>query len=130
MLQSQQLEQLRASAEAIFSVGDLLSSAKSQLEYHYKDIWVEGEIGQLGESLVSMAISYWQIDRREDALAINRKGVELMVEAVASEQLDEQALAVAYGNLSTMYAEEGDDAQAQSFADLASRAEATGSIRK
>lgn len=90
----------------------------------------EGEIGQLGESLVSMAISYWQIDRREDALAINRKGVELMVEAVASEQLDEQALAVAYGNLSTMYAEEGDDAQAQSFADLASRAEATGSIRK
>lgn len=90
----------------------------------------EGDIGQLGESLVSMAISYWQIDRREDALAINRKGVELMVEAVASQQLDEQALAVAYGNLSTMYAEEGDEEQAQSFADLASRAEATGNIRK
>lgn len=90
----------------------------------------DGETGQLGESLVSMAITYWQVDRRDDAVAINRRGIELMVEAVNQQLLSEQSLAVAYGNLATMYAEQGDEEQAQSFADLASRAEATGTLRK
>ncbi len=90
----------------------------------------DGETGQLGESLVSMAITYWQVDRRDDAVAINRRGIELMVEAVNQQLLNEQALAVAYGNLATMYAEQGDEEQAQSFAELANRAEATGTIRK
>ncbi len=82
--------------------------------------------GRLGESYVSMAISYWQIDRREDALALSQRGVDLMVAAVEGRQLDERALAVAYGNLATMYAEEGDDQQSRAYAELASRAEATG----
>jgi tetratricopeptide (TPR) repeat protein len=90
----------------------------------------DGETGQLGESLVSMAITYWQVDRRDDAVAINRKGIDLMVEAVEQQTLNEQSLAVAYGNLSTMYAEQGDDERARNYAELATRAEATGSIRK
>ena len=85
------------------------------------------EAGQLGESYVSMAISYWQVDRRDDALALSRRGVELMVAAVDDKKLEERALAVAYGNLSTMYAEQGDDSQSQTYAELASRAEASGS---
>jgi len=84
------------------------------------------EAGQLGESYVSMAISYWQMDRREDALALSRRGVELMVAAVDAKKLEERALAVAYGNLSTMYAEQGDDSQSETYAELASRAEASG----
>ena len=86
-----------------------------------------GELGRLGESYVSMAISYWQVDRREDALTLSRRGVDLMVAAVDKSQLEERSLAVAYGNLSTMYAEEGDDAQSQTYAEMASRAEASGS---
>jgi len=86
----------------------------------------DGELGRLGESFVSMAISYWQVERREDALTISRKGVDLMVEAVDQKQLDERSLAVAYGNLSTMYAEEGDNDQSKTYAEMASRAEATG----
>jgi hypothetical protein len=86
-----------------------------------------GELGRLGESYVSMAISYWQVDRREDALALSRRGVDLMVAAVDKSQLEERSLAVAYGNLSTMYAEEGDDAQSQTYAEMASRAETSGS---
>jgi diphthamide synthase (EF-2-diphthine--ammonia ligase) len=74
-----------------------------------------------------MAISYWQVDRREDALALSRRGVDLMVTAVDKSQLEERSLAVAYGNLSTMYAEEGDDEQSQTYAEMASRAEASGS---
>ena len=85
------------------------------------------EAGQLGESYVSMAISYWQVDRRDDALALSRRGVDLMVAAVDAKQLEERSLAVAYGNLSTMYAEQGDETQAQTYSEMASRAEASGS---
>ncbi len=87
----------------------------------------EADLGRVGESYVSMAISYWQVDRRNDALALNRRGVDLMVAAVDRKQLDERALAVAYGNLSTMYAEQGDESQSRNYAEMASRAEATGS---
>ncbi len=90
----------------------------------------DGEIGRQGESYVSMAISYWQVDRREDAVALSRRGVDLMVTAVDKSQLEERSLAVAYGNLSTMYAEQGDDAQSQTYAEMASRAEATGTRLK
>jgi hypothetical protein len=51
------------------------------------------EAGQLGESYVSMAISYWQVDRRDDAMALSRRGVELMVAAVDSKKLEERSLA-------------------------------------
>lgn len=91
------------------------------------DFHGDGELGRVGESYVSMAISYWQVDRREDALALSRRGVDLMVAAVDKNQLEERSLAVAYGNLSTMYAEEGDEEQSQTYAEMASRAEATGS---
>ena len=85
------------------------------------------QAGQLGESYISMAISYWQVDRRDDAMALSRRGVDLMVAAVDAKQLEERSLAVAYGNLSTMYAEQGDDTQSQNYAEMASRAEASGS---
>jgi tetratricopeptide (TPR) repeat protein len=84
------------------------------------------DLGRLGESYVSMAISYWQVSRRPDALALSRRGVDLMVAAVNARQLEERALAVAYGNLATMYAEEGDDVRSRTYAEMASRAEATG----
>jgi len=100
-------------------------------------LWEEGDAiptdpdpGKTGESYVSMAISYWQVERREDALALSRRGVDLMVAAVDRDLLDERALAVAYGNLSTMYAEEGDDPQARTYAEMASRAEGTGTVVK
>jgi len=86
----------------------------------------DGETGRLGESYVSMAISYWQVSRRDDAVQLSKRGVELMVAAVDSNQLEERALAVAYGNLSTMYAEQGDADQSRSYAEMASRAEAAG----
>ena len=87
-----------------------------------------GDIGRVGEACVSMAISYWQVDRREDALSLSRRGVELMVDAVDEELLEERALAIAYGNLATMYAEEGDDQQAQAYAEMAGRVEATAAV--
>ncbi len=88
----------------------------------------DGEFGRLGESYVSMAISYWQVDRQDDALDLGRRGVDLMVTAVDTGQLEERALAVAYGNLSTMYAEQGDDERSRNYAEMASRAEASSDV--
>ncbi|MBU6275838.1 MAG: hypothetical protein KGQ61_04325, partial [Planctomycetes bacterium] len=85
----------------------------------------DGTAGRLGESLVSMAISYWNADRREEAVRLSRQGVKLMEGAVEQRQIEEKSLAVAYGNLSTMYAEQGDDFQAKAFAEMASRVEST-----
>ena len=76
-----------------------------------------------------MAISYWQVARREEAVSLSRRGVDLMVAAVDKSQLEERALSVAYGNLATMYAEQGDDEQSLNYAEMASRAEATGTVR-
>jgi NAD(P)-dependent dehydrogenase (short-subunit alcohol dehydrogenase family) len=42
-------------------------------------------------------------------LELSRQGVDLMVTAVDEGQLEERALAVAYGNLATMHAEQGDE---------------------
>ncbi|MFM7207962.1 MAG: tetratricopeptide repeat protein [Planctomycetaceae bacterium] len=89
----------------------------------------DGDLGRLGESYVSMAISYWQVGRREDAVTLSRRGVDLMVAAVDKSQLEERALAVPYGNLATMYAEQGDDQSSKNYAEMASRAEATGTVR-
>jgi hypothetical protein len=90
----------------------------------------DGETGRQGECYVSMAISYWQVDRREDAMALSQRGVELMVAAVEKQFLEERSLSVAYGNLSTMYAEEGDDERSRNYAELAVRAEAAGAGTK
>ncbi len=89
-----------------------------------------GDLGRLGESYVSMAISYWQVEKRPEAVALSRLGVERMVDAVERKQLDERALAVAYGNLSTMYAEQGNAEQSKAYAEMASRAESTGTVIK
>lgn len=88
-----------------------------------------GEVGRLGESYVSMAVSYWQVDRRRDALELCRHGIECMVSAVDAKQLEEPALALAYDNLSKMYAEEGEDERSRTYAEMASRAEAAGGRR-
>ena len=89
-----------------------------------------GDLGRLGESYVSMAISYWQVEKKPEAVTLSRLGVECMVDAVERRQLDERSLAVAYGNLSTMYAEQGDSEQSKAYAEMASRAEATGTVIK
>ena len=100
-------------------------------------LWSEGltatrgeDLGRIGESLVSMAISYWQIERRDDAIEISKMGVDMMVEAVDRKQLEERSLAVAYGNLSTMHAELGDLEESKTYAEMAGRAESSGSSRQ
>lgn len=86
------------------------------------------QVGRLGESYVSMAVSYWQVGRRDEAVRLSRLGIDRMSEAVGHGEIDQQSLAVAYGNLSTMYAEQGQDEQSRTYAEMASRAESSGSV--
>ncbi len=61
-----------------------------------------------GETFVSMAISYWEADQKQEALRLTRQGMELMERAAADGQLDKVALAVPYGNLARMHELLGD----------------------
>ena len=93
-----------------------------------KRVVQDNELGRVGESFISMAISYWQVERREDAIDLSRTGVDFMVEAVDRNKLEEQSLSVAYGNLATMYAEQGDTEKSQAYAEMATRVESSGSL--
>jgi tetratricopeptide (TPR) repeat protein len=81
------------------------------------------ESGEHGESFVSMAVSYWEQQAREEALRLTNQGLKLMELGVDAGTLDAAALAVPYGNLSVMHEELGDAEQAKWCADLARRYE-------
>ncbi len=72
-----------------------------------------------GETLVSMAVSYWQQNQKPRAVELTASGAKLMESAVAAGVLDEGSLAVPYGNLATMQKELGDNAEATRYANLA-----------
>ena len=79
-----------------------------------------------GETFVSMAVSYWEIGERDEALRLTEQGLKLMETAAADGQLERAALAVPYGNLARMYEQSGDARAAGEYAALAARACALG----
>jgi len=83
------------------------------------------ESGAHGETFVSMAVSYWEQQAREESLRLTNQGLKLMEQAVEDGTLDAAALAVPYGNLSVMHEELGDQEQAKWCADLARRYESS-----
>jgi len=80
-----------------------------------------GDVGRQGESFVSMAVSYWETGDRREAARLTVQGVELMEQAVNEGLLEDDALSVAYGNLSFMYQQLGDAEAAKRYERLASR---------
>ncbi len=78
-----------------------------------------------GETLVSMAVSYWQQNQKPRAVELSASGAKLMESAVAAGVLDEGSLSVPYGNLATMQKELGDNAEATRYANLARGARGT-----
>ena len=78
------------------------------------------EVGRLGETLVSMGVSYWEVGNREVALNQTKTGVELIEAAVESGYIEKLALEVPYSNLATMHRQLGENAQADRFLKMAS----------
>jgi tetratricopeptide (TPR) repeat protein len=80
--------------------------------------------GRHGETFVSMAVSYWEVGDRKEALRLTEQGLKLMEQASAEGQLEKAALAVPYNNLSRMHQALGDAEQARKFSDLATQSQA------
>ena len=77
--------------------------------------------GQHGDMLVSMAVSYWETGARENSVRLTQEGLGLLESAVKSGAMPRSALAVPYGNLSSMLNHQGDASLANHYAELASR---------
>jgi len=78
------------------------------------------ERGRLGETLVTMGVSYWETGQREKAVQISQQGVDMMEKAVLDGSLPKTALEVPYKNLATMHRQMGQDDKAQRYAEKAS----------
>ncbi|HEX4148294.1 MAG TPA: hypothetical protein VHY20_04870, partial [Pirellulales bacterium] len=81
--------------------------------------------GRQGETLVSMAVSYWAAGQPGKSLQLTRQGVEWMEQAVAEGILDKQALVIPYANLAAMHRFLGEEDKAQGFSRLADRMKAS-----
>jgi tetratricopeptide (TPR) repeat protein len=75
------------------------------LPYFSKDLPARNiaERGLHGERFVSMGVSYWRVNAQDEAVNLTQRGLEIMVLADREGRLADEALAVPYGNLATMY---------------------------
>jgi len=79
------------------------------------------EFGRLGETFVSMGVSFWESGQQERAVGLTQRGVELMERAVKARTLDRSALEIPYGNLATMAREMGKNDQAKKYLEEAKK---------
>jgi len=70
-----------------------------------------------GDALVSMGVTFWEAGQRDRAVELTDTGAEILRSAVSDGLLKNTDLQVAYGNLSTMHAELGDNLAARRFAE-------------
>ncbi len=80
------------------------------------------DIGRLGDSFVSMGVSYWSAGHRKKAVALTTHGADLIEEAVRNGTHDRSVLVIPYTNLAAMNRELGDSAGAARMQELAEKA--------
>lgn len=81
------------------------------------------EPGKLGETFVSMAVSYWTVGKHQPALDLTEQGLQWMEKAVENGQLDRATLKVPFNNLARMHQSRGNDTKAEEFQELAGKAD-------
>lgn len=79
------------------------------------------EKGRLGETMVSMGVSYWEVGQREKSVELTSRGISLMEQAVKEGTLDRTSLEIPYGNLATMYRHLGKTEDANRYLERASK---------
>ncbi|GHT46904.1 hypothetical protein FACS189454_08760 [Planctomycetales bacterium] len=80
-------------------------------------------LGGVGETLVSMGVSYWATDQRKEAVRLTERGLRQIERAVRANTMDASKLTIPYANLSKMYQELGDAEHAGKYSKLATAAE-------
>jgi tetratricopeptide (TPR) repeat protein len=83
------------------------------------------DVGWVGESFVSMGISYWQVGRKEDGVRMTEHGLALVEQGIKDKVIGEHALTAPYTNLAFMHRELGDETKASGFIEMAGRADET-----
>ncbi len=79
------------------------------------------EPGKLGETFVSMAVSYWTVGQHQPALDLTEQGLAWMEQGVERGQLERTALKVPLNNLARMHQSQGHEQQAADFQGMASK---------
>jgi len=72
-------------------------------------------LGQHGETLVNMGVSYWEVGNNEQGLDLTIRGVKILETAAGNGQIDNVTLIGPYRNLSVMYGQAGDDGNAMRY---------------
>ncbi len=83
------------------------------------------DLGRLGDSFVSMGVSYWNAGHRRKAVELTEHGADLIEESVRRGTHDRSVLVVPYTNLAAMNREIGDSAGATHMQELAEKAKGT-----
>jgi len=79
------------------------------------DHLAQTEFGRLGETYVSMGVSFWESDQQDRAVRLTQRGVELMEQAVRGETMERSALEIPYTNLATMARHLGKNDEADQY---------------
>ena len=80
------------------------------------------DLGRLGDSFVSMGVSYWNAGNRKKAVALTEHGADLIEEAVRHGAHNRNLLIIPYTNLAAMNRELGNSAAAARMQQLADKA--------
>lgn len=79
------------------------------------------ELGRLGETFVSIGVSYWETNQRDRAITLTERGVSLMEKAVQGGQMESAALEIPYSNLASMHRQMGRESEAGKYLQKAAR---------
>lgn len=77
--------------------------------------------GRLGEWMVSMGVTFWEVDDKQKALEMTERGADLIKRAVSDGVMKTPALAVPYANLAAMHKAMGNGDQATNYSSLAKK---------
>ncbi len=78
------------------------------------------ELGRLGETLVSMGVSYWWTGQRDEALRLTERGLKQIERATKMGTAPQAALVIPFTNLANMYNELGSSERAEYYSRQAS----------
>ena len=78
-----------------------------------------GALSVFGETLVSMGVSYWETDKREEAIRLTEIGLRQIERGVRDNVVNGAMLWTPYSNLAKMYNELGNREQAGKYSRLA-----------
>ena len=76
-------------------------------------------LGLFGKQFVSMGVSYWDTNERQEAIQLTERGLRQILRGVRAGVVPESELVIPYSNLAKMYDEMGDRENALKYASLA-----------